>query len=382
MKDIFASHAAEYETPPACAASAPAVVKLLGEHTAPSEGLVLTAAISCEVKVAVSLRKDSSLRFFAADLGERKRASAGTLKYKREDRWANHVKSIYDYLSREYNLQGKGINVTLTSSIPQGLGLGTTAAINMASLLALKSLFSIPLRNEELPEIARKAQSLFFESPFPLYDYLSCLAPSSRTLSVIDLRSSRRRAVSFLGQEWALVLTDSRVPRASAEQELRQRAEDCKKCLAILAPKGNRTLRDIKMAELDDLMGTLPESVRRRCIHIVEETSRVLEAEDALSRQDAAAFGRILNKSHLSLRNHYEISCPEVDWLVKRAQEIEGVLCSRMTGPGFGGCVVSVMKSDSLPEYRHRLEEYERIFGFKAIVHEVEINGGLKTVTA
>lgn len=161
MKDIFASHAAEYETPPACAASAPAVVKLLGEHTAPSEGLVLTAAISCEVKVAVSLRKDSSLRFFAADLGERKRASAGTLKYKREDRWANHVKSIYDYLSREYNLQGKGINVTLTSSIPQGLGLGTTAAINMASLLALKSLFPFPCETKNFRRSRERPRAFF-----------------------------------------------------------------------------------------------------------------------------------------------------------------------------------------------------------------------------
>ena len=136
------------------------------------------------------------------------------------------------------------------------------------------------------------------------------------------------------------------------------------------------------MSELDDLMGILPESVRRRCIHIVEETARVLEAEDALSRQDAPAFGRIVNKSHASLRNHYEISCPEVDWLVKRSLEIEGVLCSRMTGPGFGGCVVSVMKADAREEFMKRLEEYERVFGFKAHVYETAITGGMKLVNA
>jgi galactokinase len=382
MKDIVAVHLAEYEAPPACVASAPATVKLLGEHTASNDGIVLAAAISFEMKVAVSLRKDSSMRFLAADLGERKRASSSTLKYKREDRWANHVKSVYDHLSKLYDFQGKGINVTIGGNVPQGLGLGISAAINMATALALKTLFSLTIKNEELAELACKAQSAFLEQQIPIYDYLSCIGPGVRSLSIIDLRIPRRRAVQFLDESWNLVLTDSRVPRISAEAELKQRSEDCRKCLQYLAPRGGKTLRDVRMSELDDLMGILPESVRRRCIHIVEETARVLEAEDALSRQDAPAFGRIVNKSHASLRNHYEISCPEVDWLVKRSLEIEGVLCSRMTGPGFGGCVVSVMKADAREEFMKRLEEYERIFGFKAHVYETAITGGMKLYNA
>ncbi|HRY61613.1 MAG TPA: hypothetical protein P5266_05390, partial [Candidatus Fermentibacter sp.] len=204
--------------------------------------------------------------------------------------------------------------------------------------------------------------------------------PGVRALSIIDTRTLRRRAVQFLDERWNLVLTDSRVPRMSTDAELRQRVDDCGRCLKLLAPRGGKTLRDIRMSELDDLMGLLPESVRRRCIHVLEEIGRVAEIEDALSRQDAPAFGRIMNKSHLSLRNHYEISCPEVDWLVKRSQELEGVLCSRMTGPGFGGCIVSVMTSSAIEEFRKRLEEYERIFGFKAQIYETAINGGMRLI--
>ncbi len=381
MKDIFAVHLAEYEASPACVASAPATVKLLGEHTANSDGIVLAAAISYEMKVAISQRKDSSMRFFASDLGERKRASTGTLKFKREDRWANHVKSIYDYFSKLYDFQGKGINVTISGNVPQGLGLGISAAINMATALALKTVFNLSIKNEELAELACKAQSVFMEKPLPMYDYLAGIAPGIRSLSIIDLRIPRRRAVQFLDETWNLVLTDSRVPRASAELELKQRADDCRRCLQYISPRGNKTLRDVRISDLDELMGVLPESVRRRCIHVVEETSRVLEAEDALAKQDAPAFGRIMNKSHASLRNHYEISCPEVDWLVKRSLEIDGILCSRMTGPGFGGCIFSVMKQDALEEYRKRLEEYERIFGFKAQIYETSINGGMRVVT-
>ena len=381
MKDIFAVHLAEYESPPACVASAPATVKFLGEHTGSNDGIVLAAAISSEMKVAISQRKDSSMRFFASDLGERKRASTGTLKYKREDRWANHVKSVYDYFSKLYDFQGKGINVTISGNVPQGLGLGISAAINMATALALKTVFGFSIRNEELAELTCKAQSVFMEKQVPIYDYLAGIAPGIRSLSIIDMRIPRRRAVQFLDETWNLVLTDSRVPRASAESELNQRIEDCRKCLQYVSPRGGKTLRDLRMADLDDLMGILPESVRRRCIHIVEETSRVLEAEDALAKQDSAAFGRIMNKSHASLRNHYEISCPEIDWLVKRSLEIEGILCSRMTGPGFGGCIFSVMKAEALEEYKKRLEEYERIFGFRAQIYETSINGGMRVVS-
>jgi galactokinase len=381
MKDISSLHQTEYDAPPDCVGSAPAVVKFLGEHSDFNDGLVLTAALSFEMKVAISLRKDTSMRFFAADFNERKRASTGTLKYKREDRWANNIKSIYDYFSKNYHFEGKGINVTIQGNIPQGLGLGTTAAINMASALALKMIFSLPLRNDELADIVCKAQSIFFEKQFALTDYLSQTAPGSRTLSIVDLRTSRRRSIHFLDEPWTMVLVDSKVPRFLIESELKQRSNDCKRCLSVLSPKGTKTLRDIRENELEELMGVVPESARRRCLHIVEETSRVGEAEEALLKQDAISFGKILNKSHNSLRTLYEVSCPEIDWLVKRAQEIDGVLCSRLTGPGFGGCTFSIMKPESLPEFRKRLEEYERIFGFKAQIHETGINGALKTST-
>jgi galactokinase len=355
-------------------------VKFLGEHTSMEDGIVMAAALDFEMRVAVSLRKDSSLRFFAADFGERKRASSGSLKYKREDRWANHVKSIFDYFSRIYDFQGRGVNFTICGNVPQGLGLGISAAINLATALALKNLFGFVAKNDELAEMACKAQASFMEKPVPLYDYLTATAPGNRTISIIDLRTARRRAVQFLDGSWDILLTDSKVPRSSAESELKQRVEDCQKCLRYLSPKGGRSLRDVKMSELDDMMGTLPESVRRRCMHVVEETSRIGEAEEALARADAATFGRIMNKSHSSLRNHYEISCPEIDWLVKRSLEADGALCSRMTGPGFGGCIISVMKPLAKEEYRHKLEEYERIFGFKAQIYETSISGGLKAL--
>lgn len=379
MKDIAELHLAEYDSAPESVAEAPAVVKLLGEHTDGAEGLVLAAALSFRMRVAVSFRKDASLRFLAADFGERKRATAGTLKYKREDRWANHVKAMYESFAAAF--AGRGVNVTISGNIPLALNLGASAALGMASALAFSRLLGVPMPDAELAAFACNGESAFFERPVPLYNYLAATVRGRGSFSLVDLRSARMREVPQFGPEWALVLTDSRVPRAAVDLELRERAEQCRKCLSQIPGPAGRTLRDVKVPELDELMGILPESMRRRCLHVIEEIARVHEAEEALVKKDAPAFGRILNKSHASLRGLYEVSCPEVDWLVKRAMEIEGVLCSRMTGKGFGGCTVSLMHPDSIPEYRKRLEDYERIFGFKPIIYETEISGGITVLS-
>jgi galactokinase len=111
---------------------------------------------------------------------------------------------------------------------------------------------------------------------------------------------------------------------------------------------------------------------------VLEEVRRVVEAEESLSRQDYVGFGRIVNKSHASLRSLYEISCPEIDWLTKRALELDDVLCSRLVGQGFGGSTLTILKNEKKQVYRNKLEDYERIFGFKPIIHEVSTGAGLR----
>ncbi len=377
MKDIASLHRAEYDAPPDIIAAAPGVVKFLGEQTDVSDALVLASSISFELRVGVSPRRDSSLRFLAADFGERKRATVGNLKYKREDRWANYPKAVYELMVRE-GLVSKGVNFTISGDIPIGLGLASSSALGLASALALKELFGLNFKNEALAEFARRAESEFMEKPVPPHDYFSATAPGAGTISIVDVKNSRRRALPFLSDDWAIVLTDSKVPRMSVDAELALRNDECKRCFSIISENGRRSLRDVNVDELDDLMGLLPESVRRRCLHVVEELSRVKEAEEALIKGDAPAFGRVINKSHASLRNLFEVSCPEIDWLAKRAMEIEGVLCSRLTGKGFGGCTVSVMKPQAIPEYRKRLEDYERIFGFRPVIYETRVSGGMR----
>jgi len=163
--------------------------------------------------------------------------------------------------------------------------------------------------------------------------------------------------------------------------ELKQRKTDIKKGLDLLSDKKQgASFRDFAATDLVESMGNLPEEIRRRSLHIVQEIRRVNDADDSLKRADFASFGKIISHSHESLRDLYEVSCPEIDWLVKRAQEIDGALGSRMTGQGFGGCTYTFIKEPAINEYKKRLDDYERIFGFHPVVYETRPASGAKMV--
>lgn len=378
MKDIAELHTQEFEAPPEVIASAPGSIRFLGEHTEDSEGIVLSIAVSQRVAVAVSPRRDPSLRFYAADLNERKRTSLANLKFKREDRWANLPKGVLAALF-DRGTPSKGFNVTVSGDIPQGIGLGSSAAFVVAAAAAFSAALGKNLGNDGIVELCRTAEAEFCGRQFGPAEHVVPVVSRPGTAVSVDARNGRPRLVPFdIGQSVALI-TDSRVPRFSVDAELRQRGEDCRQCLHHLGRRHpGKTLRDYTPEDLDELMGELPESIRRRCLFILEEVRRVSEAEDLLARGDLAGFGRIVNKSQAGLRNLLEVSCPEVDWLVKRSSEIDGTLCSRLTGKGFGGCTISIMSRSAVDEYKGRLEEYERIFGFKAALYETAVSGGIE----
>jgi galactokinase len=212
----------------------------------------------------------------------------------------------------------------------------------------------------------------------PLSHIVAYAAKKNFALSV-DLRNLAYKHVPFTIDPYVFLITDSRVPRGGVESELTARHNDCKRALQVISQRDpGLTLRDYRSADIIDSMGSLPEIVRRRSLHVVEEIERVADAESALNYGDFPAFGRIINHSHESLRDLYEVSCPEIDWLVKRALEIDGVLCSRMTGKGFGGCTITLVRQDVVGEYMKRLDEYERIFGFRPMVYETKASEGAR----
>jgi len=331
--------------------------------------------------VAVSARKDNSIRFFAADLGERKRTTLVNLKYKREDRWSNYVKiAIYIFASLGYPV--KGLNFTIAGDIPQQIGLASSTAIEVAASMALKGYFKHSFQENELLNLLLKAQKEFFgRDPNPV-DYLSALNAKRDHFLVVDEASKEVERIKSPLTRYRILLMDSRVPRLGVEDELRQRREDTEKGLEMLSQKKQgSSFRDYASADLLESMGSLPEEIRRRSLHVVEEIQRVREMAEALKKGELEEISKLIYHSHESLRDLYEVSCPEIDWWVKRSQEIPGILGSRMTGMGFGGCTYTILRESAREEYNRRLEDYERIFGFHPLVHEIRPAAGARVIS-
>ncbi|MCL2264670.1 MAG: galactokinase [Treponema sp.] len=383
MLDIGQVHQKEYELEndrsiPVVIAEAPGRVHFLGE-LAPSledkaeSGFFLSAAIDRYIRVAVSSRKDNSYRFFAADLNERKRSTLINLKFKREDRWANYLKPAI-YLFTEMGFPVKGLNFSFCGDIPQHIGLASSTAIETAAAAALKSLLKVQINDMDLAQKLQNAHAAIFNNSIPVADFLVCLCAKKDHFLVIDSAEGKVKLIKSPFARFRFLLVDSRVPRMGAESEIASRRFDILKGLELLSEKREgASYKDFASSDLLEVLGDFPEQIRRRCIHVVEEIRRVDDASDALERSDLASLAKIIYHSHESLRDLYEISCPEIDWLVKRAQEIEGAAGSRMTGIGFGGCTYTIIRRELVDDYKRRLEEYERIFGFRPVIYEVKI---------
>jgi len=221
MLDIGLTHRKEYDlnSDRITIASAPGRLHYLGEPGEPKAGLYLSSAIDRYVKVAVSARKDSSLRFYAADLGERKRTTLINLKYKREDRWANYVK-VAIHIFAELGFPVKGLNFTISGNIPQNIGLASSQAIEVASAVALKAFLNAPFDNNELLNRLLDSQKAFFEKPISPVDYIIAFSAQNDRFLVVDELTLSVKSVKSSISDYKIIIMDSKVPRFGIEKEL------------------------------------------------------------------------------------------------------------------------------------------------------------------
>ncbi len=365
MNNLIFQHKAEYGVEPEVIAQAPGSFNIMGANTDFCDGYVIQTTIQQTVKVALSRRGDNSLRFYSADLNERKRTTIANLKYKREDRWANYIKGVmFELIQQGYSFSG--LDVSVSGDLLQGVGLGSSAAVGVSTALALDKLFSFGLEKIQLVQSAYLSESAFIGKNEKLTDQFTALFNAKNNALFLDVRSLRYANIPLSLGDYVFVLTNSNIPVVPIAEELSDITSRCQEAVDKLNAGGGGSvnLRDFTEIDIKSSMGVLNESSRRLCLHIIEENKRVLEGKKILENKDPLSFGKLMNRSHESLRDNFEVSSPELDWLVKRASELDGCSGSRMVGPGFYGCTVSLMKKSILDQYVERLEEYERIFGF------------------
>ncbi|MDR0497445.1 MAG: galactokinase, partial [Treponema sp.] len=275
-------HKTESRSETVVIAEAPGRIHFLGEHSEQKAGLFISSEIDRYARVAVSIRKDNSLRFYAADLGERKRTTLLNLKYKREDRWANYIK-VAIHVFAELGYPVKGLNFTISGDIPQQVGLASSSAIEAATALALKGFFKANIAERDLIYCLTASKAQFFGTDNSLVDYLIIFSAKKDQFLVIDESGLKvKRIKSPLGK-YKLIVMDSRVPRMGVDEELKQRHADIKKGLDLLSNRKQGTsFRDFAATDLGESMGNLPEEIRRRSLHVVQEIRRVNDADESL----------------------------------------------------------------------------------------------------
>jgi len=359
-------HRKEYGSLPTVTASAPGKVGLLGDYTEFAKGVGISVALSCRLFVTLSARSEPMVRFFSREYNERKKTAPTNLKFRKEDRWANYPKGVLAAFA-QLGVKVEGLDLAVSGDIPQGIGLASSQALCLASALAFNEFFHTGLSLTQLIQIAHKTETTFLGQSSDIGPFFLQAHAREDQLFILDYRSYDWARVPFPTQIGELAIVNSRVPPSSFDSSAARAREECELCLRHLASgRPGRALRDYSRNELRERVGTLPESARRRSLHVIDEITRTLECKEALTSADSAVIGRLMNRSHESLRDLYEVSCPEIDWLVKRLQESDKVVGARMSGEDSGGCVVVLARPEAWAQFRPQAEEYERIFGFKA----------------
>jgi len=337
-------------------AEAPGRVNLIGEHLDYNDGLVLPVAIDRSLLVAYAQRADATVRVASLDYDEESCfALEGPISRDEAQPWSNYVRGAIDVALRE-GFSGCGLDLAVTGDVPVGAGLSSSAALEVATLGAMRAAWGLELDGRRLALLAQRAENDFVGVQCGVMDQLASALSTAGHAVLIDCRSLavEQLPLRFEEQGAAIVVVDSGVRRRLEDSAYNARRAECTEAVARLrAALPGRTIDALRDVTEDDLArAALPETLLRRARHAVSELRRVHEGVRALRRGDLATFGSLMDASHASLRDDFEVSCPELDRLVELAQALPGVFGSRLTGAGFGGCTVSLVREGALPAFR------------------------------
>ncbi len=330
---------------------APGRVNLIGEHTDYNDGFVFPVAIDRDVLLAAALRNNRQVRIHSLndnttvtfDLDQMQTPVAA---------WGIYPYGVASVLTQQ-SIGLCGLDAVLHSTVPIGAGLSSSAALNVAVATMWTASSEVDLSGLVLARVCQQAENEYVGVNCGIMDpFISCLAQRGAAL-LIDCRSLDYESVMIQAPDHVLVITNSNKPRELADSAYNKRRRQCEEGVRILSKQhgGIGALRDVSIEQFMTCKENLRPVVRSRCDHVISENQRVLDSVQALKRKDLRKFGQLMNASHDSLRDLYEVSCSELDFLVHIARETEGVLGSRMTGGGFGGCTVSLIEKAGIDQF-------------------------------
>jgi galactokinase len=336
--------------------SAPGRVNLIGEHTDYNDGFVLPSAIGFYAHVAVAPRPDRKLVFrstgfaqaFEADLSETP---------KKLGEWCDYVLGVAVQLGKA-GVRVSGANILVHGEVPIGAGLSSSAALEVASAMALLHLAKAEMPMKQVAKLCQRAENEFVGAHVGIMDqFVSCHGRKDNAV-MLDCRSLDYELVP-IPESVKFVICNTMVKHELSGGEYNVRREQCEAGVQILAKAYPevRALRDVSVGQLEAQRREMPELIYKRCLHVVQENDRVVETVQRLRGGDMELVGQLMGESHASLRDLYEVSCAELDAMVESAQGLPGFIGGRMTGGGFGGCTVNLVEEADAAEFAEKIAE-------------------------
>lgn len=354
--------------PPDVVARAPGRVNIIGEHTDYNHGFVLPMAIERETVIAARRRTDALLNAHAYDMGAHAEASLEYRVRQPEAPWLDYVIGVADELAK----LGKpltGVDVLIHGDVPIGCGLSSSAALEMATLTMFEALGGFQIEGAEGPRLGQRVENLFLGLSTGIMDqFISRMGRAGHAL-FLDCRSFAYELASVAFPDAVFVIANTGVSRGLTASKYNERVAECAEAVRTMQETlglPGTHLRDFTLEHLAQARGKMRDVAFRRARHILSENARTLEARDAMREGDAARLGVLMNASDASLRDDYEVTCPELDAMTRTARELPGCYGARMTGAGFGGCTIQLVARNTVEEFRaHLIERYTGFTGLR-----------------
>jgi galactokinase len=331
---------------------APGRVNLIGEHTDYNEGFVLPAAIGFSTWVTSAPRDDRTVSVFSENFSEQMEFDLDEESPQARDHWSDYVRGVAVTLERAGH-RLRGAELRIRGEVPIGSGLSSSASLEVASGFALLTISALNVDRRDLAELCQRAENEFVGIRCGIMDqFVSCHGQAGKAL-LLDCRSLEYKLLP-LPEQARLAICNTRVKHSLATSQYNARRVECETAVRHFAQRRSnvRALRDVTENDLKLFGAELPEVIYRRARHVITENARVLAAGTALEKGDLVAFGQLMNRSHLSLRDDYDVSCKELDLMVELGQAVPGVYGARMTGGGFGGSTVNLIAAASVDEFK------------------------------
>ncbi len=372
-----------FRSPPELVSSAPGRINIIGEHTDYNLGYVLPAAINLRIHFLAARRNDDTVRIWAEDFKEERSFSLQNTSACPEHHWENYVKGIFWVLEERGDSPG-GLNGLIQGDIPLGAGLSSSAALEVSILNGINTLCQLGIGPIAMAKLAQRAENEFVGMKCGLMDQFISVFGQKDTAIFLDCLSFHFENIPlrFPNDELIFLVYDSCVHRELLCSEYNKRRSESSDAENFLQSKGFSGFRDTTQDMIQDLRGEMDEILFKRARHVISENERVQKAVHALQNSDFLSLGKLLFESHVSLRDDYEVSCPEIDLLYDFAKSFSGCLGARLTGAGFGGSGIVLMKRDKSDLFMREILDFAHKKGYrKPRVFPVQIDEGARAWT-